>query len=175
MRATVYWIEGPWRGRLAIVPRPRGGDWLEDEVRSWVEAGLGVVVSLLTEGEIAELDLGQESALCNSQGIELIVFAIPDRGVPASKESLLRLLGQLGKALAEGKNVAIHCRQGIGRSGLLAACLLISSGEEAKSALERVGAARGCAVPDTLEQQKWIEGFERLRPTSGKVATRDGA
>jgi hypothetical protein len=32
MRAQLYWIEGPWAGHFAIVPRPRGGDWLEDEI-----------------------------------------------------------------------------------------------------------------------------------------------
>jgi predicted protein tyrosine phosphatase len=28
--------------------------------------------------------------------------------------------------LADGKNVAIHCRQGIGRSALIAACVLVA-------------------------------------------------
>ena len=57
MRAELYWIEGPWPGRLAIVPRPRGGEWLEDEIRSWKQAGVNVVVSLLTNDEITELGL----------------------------------------------------------------------------------------------------------------------
>ena len=35
MHTELYWIPGPWLGRLAIMPRPRGGDWLEDEIRSW--------------------------------------------------------------------------------------------------------------------------------------------
>jgi hypothetical protein len=34
MRAELYWIEGPWPSQLAILPRPRGGEWLEDEIRS---------------------------------------------------------------------------------------------------------------------------------------------
>jgi hypothetical protein len=29
---TLYWIEGPWTGRLAISARPRGWDWLQDDV-----------------------------------------------------------------------------------------------------------------------------------------------
>jgi hypothetical protein len=45
---------------LAIMPRPRAGDWLEDEVSSWQRAGVRTVVSLLEVQEIAELGLGDE-------------------------------------------------------------------------------------------------------------------
>ena len=48
MRTEVYWIKGPWQGGLAILPRPRGGDWLNDKVRAWRQSGLYRVVSLLT-------------------------------------------------------------------------------------------------------------------------------
>jgi hypothetical protein len=57
MRTELYRIEGPWPGRLAIVPRPRGGDWLEDEIASWRRGGIDMVVSTLTEQESVELDL----------------------------------------------------------------------------------------------------------------------
>jgi hypothetical protein len=55
MPDTIFWIDGPWRGRLAIVTRPRGGDWLEDDMTSWRRAGLDLIVSLLTADESAEL------------------------------------------------------------------------------------------------------------------------
>jgi hypothetical protein len=35
MTTELFWIPGPWKGKLAIVPRPRGGDWLDDEVGGW--------------------------------------------------------------------------------------------------------------------------------------------
>ncbi len=60
MDKEVFWITGPWPGRLAIALRPRGGDWLSDEIRSWRDMGLNVVVSLLTPNEILELELDQE-------------------------------------------------------------------------------------------------------------------
>jgi hypothetical protein len=64
MRAEIYWIPGSWPGRLGIVPRPRGGDWLEDEIRAWRDAGLDVAVSLLTPDEAAELGLECEEEQC---------------------------------------------------------------------------------------------------------------
>src|SRR5215472_3508891 len=57
MKPDLFWIPGPWRGRLAVATRPRGGDWLEDELRSWREAGVDLSVSLLEPDEAAQLDL----------------------------------------------------------------------------------------------------------------------
>jgi protein-tyrosine phosphatase len=155
----MYWIEGPTPGRLAIMPRPRGGDWLEDEVRNWRAAGVDVVVSLLTSREVTELDLAQEEALCKAQGIELVAFPIVDRSVPSSKEAVLKLATELAMRLAEGKNIAIHCRQGIGRAPLVAICVLILAGLDPQSASQRVSTARGCPVPETVEQERWIADF----------------
>ncbi len=156
---AAYWIAGPWSGRLAIVPRPRGGDWLEEEVRSWQEAGLEVVVSLLTPDENTELELNQEELLCRARGIQFYAYPIQDRGVPTSRKATTDLVQNLEEALEEGKSVAVHCRQGIGRSSLITALLLVSAGIDPEAALARICQARGCAVPDTLEQSRWIKSF----------------
>jgi protein-tyrosine phosphatase len=166
MQVTIYSINGPWKGRLAIIPRPRGGDWLEDEVRAWREAGLDVVVSLLTTDEIADLDLNQEANYCEGHDLQFLQFPIPDLGVPSSREAGLDLLGKLYKALAAGKSVALHCRQGIGRSGLIAASLLVLSGLDPRMAFQRVSTARGFPVPETSEQRDWVIEFARKLATS---------
>jgi hypothetical protein len=61
MNPQVFWIETPWPGKIAIMPRPRSGDWLADEVRACKGAGLDIIVSMLTSEEIAELGLVDES------------------------------------------------------------------------------------------------------------------
>ena len=159
MKIVPYWIMGPWKGRLAILPRPRGGDWLEDEVLSWQAAGVDVVVSALQEDEITELDLTQEAAFCRSNGLESIAFPIADRGVPESFMATAELSRRLATLLGEGKNVAIHCRQGVGRSALLAACVLIVAGVDGPDAWKRIEVARNCPVPDTAEQKEWVTKF----------------
>lgn len=153
MKATLYRMDGPWPSRLAIVPRPRGGDWLADEVRAWRSAGVNLVVSTLTPEEIAEFDLSKEEELCVASGIEYVSFPIEDRGVPSSPALAAELVRRLEGALSGGHCVAIHCRAGIGRSALLSACVLVSSGLDPDLAFIRIGDARGCSVPDTLEQQ----------------------
>ena len=159
MRATLFWIEGPWTGRLAIAPRPRGGDWLEDEVRAWQQSDLDLVVSLLTPEEVAELDLAKEERWCQVYGIQFYAFPIPDMGIPESRKASVALIRQLDHALTEGKNMVVHCRQGIGRSGLVAACLLMASGETLETAFQRVSIARGCPVPETMEQREWVHAL----------------
>lgn len=165
MKAEVYWVPGPWSGRLGIVPRPRGGDWLTDEVRSWRNAEVDVVTSLLTPDEAAELELQQEEAKCREEGLEFRALPIPDRGVPRSRASMAALVSGLATALKSGKNVAVHCRQGIGRSSMVVASLLAAAGEEPNEAFHLVEVARGRPVPDTPEQREWV--VEMAREASG--------
>lgn len=156
MIPDLFWIPGPWRGKLAVATRPRGGDWLNDEARGWRQAGLDVVVSLLEKEEATQLDLEHEGDFAESNNIHFLSFPIPDRGVPASMPDALLLLSHLGKALDEGKNVAVHCRQGVGRSGLIAAGLLATSGIGIAEAIGVVSVARGLTVPETPSQLQWI-------------------
>jgi protein-tyrosine phosphatase len=143
------------------MPRPRGGAWLEDEVDAWQRLGIDEVVSTLTEEENAELDLAGEQKACVAAKIAFVAFPIEDRSIPASRTATLDLVYRLEQELASGKKVAIHCRQGVGRSALLAVCVLAASGVEPASAWERIAAARGCAVPDTSEQREWVMRFAR--------------
>lgn len=169
-RADVYWVPGPWRGRLGIVPRPRGGDWLEDEVRSWREAGLSVIASLLTSEESAELGLQEEAQASRRAGLEFHSLPIPDLGVPPSRGAMADLVESLEQALAGGRGVAVHCRQGIGRSSLAAASVLVSAGVPPEAAFRDIATARGTAVPETAEQRRWVEAFASMPDRKTKVA-----
>jgi protein-tyrosine phosphatase len=156
MTTGVFVIPGPWPGRLAVVPRPRGGDWLADELAAWRRAGVGTVVSLLTPDEVIDLDLAEEDRLTYAEGMEFVSFPINDREVPDSTAAAAGLFTKLDAALAAGTTVLIHCRQGIGRSAIVAAGLLVRTGLDAETALGRVASARGLPVPETDEQRRWV-------------------
>lgn len=140
-----------------MASRPRGGDWIEDEIEAWQQAGLDVVVSLLEEQEAAQFELGHEGDVAKSKGVRFISFPIPDRGVPTSTREAHSLFSTVAATLEEGKNVAVHCRQGIGRSGLIATGVLLTSGMGVDKALEVVSAARGESIPETPTQLQWIK------------------
>lgn len=164
MNPDLFWIPGPWRGRLAIVARPRGGDWIEDEAAGWRRAGLDTVVSLLENEEAAQLQLDKERGAAESQGIDFISFPIPDRGVPASLPAAVLLLRKIVTALEQGKRVAVHCRQGVGRSGLIAAAVLMSSGVTTAKAIDVISTARGVPVPETPAQLQWLHHLPSEHP-----------
>jgi len=160
MRPEVHWIETQTAGRLAIMARPRAGDWLDDEVTGWRMEGIDIVVSLLDAEEVSELNLEREAGLCEERAIEFISFPIPDRGVPASLRDTAVLARSMALWLGEGKAVAIHCRAGIGRSSLIAACALVCSGTSPDTVFEIIGKARGVSVPDTEGQRDWVVSFK---------------
>jgi len=158
-RKELYWLDGPWRGKLAMAARPRGGDWLKDDIANWKRAGIDMVLSLLTPDEEKDLDLRDEAGEAKTQGMEFASFPIPDRQIPRSETKWAELLEGLTRTLSEGKNVVVHCRHGIGRSGLVAACLLVRRGISPGAAVEMVSSARGVSVPETPEQRDWIDHY----------------
>jgi len=143
------------------VPRPRGSDWLDRDVHALRKESVDVLVSLLIPSEAAELQLEQEGDECTKAGVEFESFPIVDRSVPDSAEAFAELAHRLAAKLAIGQNVGVHCRQGIGRSSLLAAATLTAAGIDPSAALRKVSEARGVMVPETAEQRRWFDDFAR--------------
>lgn len=156
MRCDIYWVETRSEIRVGVMPRPRGGDWLKEEIDSLREQGTDVLVSLLTVEEVDELALTEESHLCEAVGIRFLSFPIPDRDVPSSKEAVSNFVQSLHRSSVAGKGVVFHCRAGIGRSALMAACFLVTGGASVEEAFQGIADARGCKVPDTPEQRQWV-------------------
>ncbi len=152
MLSEIYWISTNTTPELAIMARPRAGDWLEDEVAHWKRSGVEVVVSLLEDKEIRDLGLEEEARLCNEMGIEYLSFPIPDRGVPETSDAM-RFAAEI---VAKNRSTAIHCRAGIGRSAVIASTLLIYCGMEPAAAMAAIQDARRVKIPDTDSQREWI-------------------
>jgi protein-tyrosine phosphatase len=153
-----YWITT----QLAIVPRPRGGDWLDDEMLALREAGIDIAVSMLEESEAAELGLEREGVAARGAGLQFVNFEITDRSVPSNMQRFETFLIGLEQQLGSGKRVGIHCRACVGRASVAAASLLIRSGITVELAWHQVETARGCPVPDTQEQREWVD--RNMRP-----------
>jgi protein-tyrosine phosphatase len=156
MKVDIYWIKGVDSGRLGIIPRPRGGDWLEDEILSLQSSGVDIVISLLEHDEVEELGLQDEERLCSEKKIQYLAYPIRDRGVPSSISMALEIARTIRNDLLMGKSIIIHCRQGIGRSSMLAAAAMILMGFDPERVFNQIADSRGCKVPDTQEQVDWV-------------------
>ena len=155
----MYWFSRNWTGgQLGICPRPRGNDWLEDELKHFQQSGVDILVSALESSESLELELQQEAQLCAQAGMDFLSFPIVDRNVPDSMKSFTGFTRRLSQELTSGKTIMIHCRQGIGRSSLLAAGVMVHLTQQtAQECFVHIAKARGRDVPDTMEQIKWLE------------------
>ena len=153
----LFWIND----RIAVATRPRGGDWLRDDLADVQRNGVRTVVSCLTRAEAAELELTAESETARSLGLEFVQIPITDFGIPEPgvvEDGLSRITTS---GVSIGK-VVIHCRQGLGRSPLVAAAMLVRGGMKPAAAWDAVGRARGRSVPETEEQRLWLNRFATL-------------
>ncbi len=164
MFTKLYWIDKFVNGgAIGIMPRPRGNDWLADEVKRFKESGVKTLVSLLEKDEIQELGLRDEERLCNQQQIEYINFPIKDRTIPSEQVAVDKLIKLLDDKVGKGEKVLIHCRMGIGRASLIAGAVLIGRGVTTEKVIEKITKARGLTVPDTKEQLLWLKKRETGR------------
>jgi protein-tyrosine phosphatase len=156
MSQRIYWIESGAAGRLAILARP-APERISEEVAAWRDAGVTTVASLLEPEEQRALGLRAEAELCRAHGIDFAAFPIPDRGIPASLEGAVALARRLAHTIEAGGTVGVHCHACIGRSGMIAAAVLMALGRSEHQALELVAAGRGLRVPETPEQRAWVK------------------
>jgi len=117
----VFWIEGDPKAALAIVTRPRGDDWLEDELLRLKRQGIDALVSMLEAEEADSLGLSEEASLTEKTGLSFVSYPIPDRTTPADLPSFHIFATRLAIRLAAGEHIGIHCRGSIGRASIAAA------------------------------------------------------
>jgi protein-tyrosine phosphatase len=155
MQPSAYHIPLDLPGRLWIMPRPKA-EWLADEIAAYHVMGMGKIISLLMADEADELGLAEEAALCAARGMSFTNYPIPDRGLAKEPATFGVLVREVLSDLQAGLGVGIHCRAGIGRSGMLACSVLAHHGMASDEAIVRVCSARGGPVPDTDAQAAFI-------------------
>lgn len=144
-------------GLLYAAPKPNSAQ-LKENMDFFNQHEIHVIVSHLEKNEASELGLDEESVYANKAGIEFVAYPIKDGGLPDSKR-YKAFIEMLYLKLQSGLNMVIHCKAGIGRTGVTAACLLIHDGFNAHTAMDIVTAARGIQIPQTQEQYDFICGY----------------
>lgn len=95
-------------------------------------------------------------------GVRVLHYPIQDMKTPRTLESLDRLVNAILELLRHNKNVMIHCFGGKGRTGLVAAALLIKSKKApATGAVAYVRKLRPGAV-ETRQQLGFLVAYERM-------------
>jgi protein-tyrosine phosphatase len=126
-------------------------------LRHW---GASAVLTLLQVSEfellrVPDLGLRVQAAGMNWLHAPVADFSVPDDTFLARWPLLCKVL--LAR-VARGERVFIHCRGGLGRSGLVAALVLIEAGTAPAAALLAVRGVRPGAV-ETAEQERFVLGY----------------
>jgi ADP-ribosyl-[dinitrogen reductase] hydrolase len=133
-------------GAIGVAPCPSATD--RDAIAAWRP---DAVVTLIEPGPRADA----VGALCAGIGVAWHHLPITDLGTPeAAFETGWRNVGpDLRAALQRGGRVLVHCAAGRGRSGTIAARLLVELGEaDAATAIARVRQARPGAVETAAQE-----------------------
>jgi Cyclin-dependent kinase inhibitor 3 (CDKN3) len=165
-------LEALGGGRIGLCRLPgRSGDLAGDVavIQRWTPA---LVVSLTESAEMERLGGGGLAVQLAKAGIDWRHFPVADFSVPeaASGAGWVALAAELHRVLDDGQKVLLHCRGGLGRSGMVALRLLVERGEGSEAALARIRSVRPGAV-ETEAQQVW-GGVAPLLPLREKVSSR---
>jgi protein-tyrosine phosphatase len=124
--------------------------------------GCTLLVSLMEDHELTQFGMRELLTLAAPRSIELVRFPIRDGSVPLPEvaPAFDALVARLEAALAMGATAVVHCRGGLGRTGLVAAALLVRRGFAAREAIRIVRAARPGTV-ENEEQARYVEAYAR--------------
>jgi protein-tyrosine phosphatase len=140
------------------------------------EYGANVLVSLLAPHEYNAFGIADLPSAAAEHGLELVRLPIQDGGIPPLVTDALTFVQLILGRLGSGATVVVHCRGGLGRTGLVAACCLTTVGHEPDEAIAMVRAARSGAIENSM-QEKFIAEFaaEWNRAAPRPKADRAGA
>lgn len=133
------------------------GSWLRDmdtdmdAVQRW---GAAAVVTLMPQHELQQVQAQHIGTACEARGMEWHHLPIRDVDVPdATFETHWLYSGlRLREHLRAGHKVLLHCRGGLGRSGTIAARLLVELGWSADAAIRAVRAQRPGALETRAQE-----------------------
>ena len=141
------------------------GTWerdLQTDVRAIADWGAAAVVTVMEQHELDRLKSGALGEAVENAGMNWHLLPIPDTNVPDEHfENLWIYSGHvLRRALTAGKKILIHCKGGLGRTGMIAARLMVELGEPPADAIKKVRRAR----PDAIENSKQEQHIINARP-----------
>lgn len=158
----------PGRLGLTILPGKQGvsirypgrvyrRDLVED-IAALHRAGVRRLILLVEDAELRRWGDPEIVARGADGAVEVLRYPIPDGHAPASIAEIEAILADIGTGRRVG-DVAVACMGGVGRSGTVAACLLVTSGMSPGDAIATVRAVRHPTAVETAEQERFVRSF----------------
>lgn len=137
---------------LIFTPCPgTKGTSVQEALETLKDAGASALITLMPASELASHQAQALGEYCRAAGLAWFHCPIEDDHAPQTDfVSAWQQAGpEVHQLLSEGKTVAIHCKGGSGRTGLMAAQILLERGSSKEVVKSKVQAIRPYAL--TLE------------------------
>lgn len=150
-------LAAPRGGCLLLSAHPASQGNLPAALADYRAAGARLLVSLPPSAELEALGLGALAAECAALGLTWAHCPIPDFEPPGAPfEAAWREAAPgLHDLLDAGETIVLHCRAGLGRTGTVAALILIERGLTPAEAITQVRRARPGAI-ETAAQLSYL-------------------
>ncbi|HEX9746170.1 MAG TPA: isochorismatase, partial [bacterium] len=149
----------PGRLGMTLCPgRVDHGRKLNEDLHILKNSDVTYLYGLLTERELEWAGVTNIKEECEKQGITYKLLPIPDQGAPSMMEAV-KISREILDILSLGKNVVLHCVGGLGRTGMIAACISIASGLEVDEAITMVRDVRSPRSIESREQENFVRSF----------------
>ncbi|MFC3835094.1 MULTISPECIES: cyclin-dependent kinase inhibitor 3 family protein [Deinococcus] len=173
----VDWIAtGLWPGRLGLTfaPGKKGlsvyqpGVTHDRDLRADLETlardGTQVIAPLIEDFEFDLLGMDGYHDEAEARHLTVVPCPIPDGGVPRDPHAFSTYVDDLMTLLLDGQSVVVHCRGGLGRAGLTAACVLVQAGMTPEDAIRLVRHTRSPHAIETRTQEQFVHDFAHHDP-----------
>lgn len=132
----------------------------KDMLRLKTEIHADVLVCLVEDFELQNLKINRLPEIAQQLGIKLLRFPLVDATVPENLDTMRYIIKQIQQEFEAGKVVIIHCLAGLGRSGMVAACLLVERGLSGPEAIRHVRKFRKNSL-FLKNQQQFVKKFAK--------------
>jgi hypothetical protein len=157
---NTYWVR---TGQLLAGEHPFGRDPVDAHNR---------LAALRASGIDSFLDLTESFEAPNyrrllPRQVDYVRLPIADHDVPKEVAQMRDIQSRIRAALAADRHLYVHCRAGIGRTGLTMGCFLVEQGLDGRAALEELNRLWQCStnaqawprIPETEAQAQYIRNW----------------
>lgn len=139
---------------------------LNSDLTTLKAQGIHHILCLLTDWELRKYRVPCLLKEYNDAGFSYTHYPIPDAMIPEDISEFMGIIWELIHVhIQQGNRVLIHCYGGLGRTGLIGACLLLSLDDKLHpdEAISQIRNIRGPRAVQSVKQYNFIHEFRDLR------------
>jgi ADP-ribosyl-[dinitrogen reductase] hydrolase len=131
---------------------------LDEDLRALADAGVRVLVLLVEDHELVRWGNAAIVELAVELGVRVERRPMVDGTAPTTTAEMRNIIASINRARDSG-DVAVACMGGVGRTGTVVACALVSAGMTAAGAIAEVRRVRHPMAVETAEQLAFVEAY----------------